>query len=135
MAAPAVQLAPGEVDIPENRLAWRAPDGSAIALTVVARGDHLVVRAFTATDAYDVTKPELSDSPGSLHLTKTGAAFVEEMVVGREPEVGALSACWITRIEWVHANKQLAAIDTWSCDESEQQKPCQFPAWAEEVKP
>jgi hypothetical protein len=129
--APEVKLAPGEADT-DGRLVWMTPDGSTITLALIARGEQFFVRAYTPSGSYDVTEPDAGDSPGVLRITKTGVAWVEEMVVGREPEVGAISAYWITRLEWVPSKKQLAAIDTWSCDESEQQKPCEFPDWAKE---
>jgi hypothetical protein len=133
--APEIKLAPGEQDDPDDRMIWQAPDGSTIALTIVNRDDEVVVRAFTAAGAVDVTKPSEPGGEGDVLVrTKTGLMLVSTDIVGRAPEVGALTLFTITRLEWNAAKKQLAATETWSCDESEVEE-CHRPAWAKEVTP
>ena len=124
-----VALGAGETVAAE--LAWPAGGGT-VTLAAVARGDEIVIRAFTAAGATEVTRTTVFHGETSLRLGTGGAAiFAVETLLGRVAGVGAIFQYEVARLEWDAAAGAPVVRETWSCSEDDTDGSCERPAWAE----
>ncbi len=112
---------------------WDRPGGG-VRLAAITRGDQVVLRAFTAHGAIDVTPAEPEADLGyALRGAATGDAMLFQTFarVGRAPGVGVLLAYTTMRIE-AAADGTPRVTQTWRCDEAQAAGgECTPPAWAE----
>jgi hypothetical protein len=105
-----------------------------VMLAVVQRGDEIMIRAYGAAGATDVSKRmPPGDLDNELELAENGAAvlFHSSSLSGRVEGVGALLAYDYTRIVWDAGKLAPVVRETWSCDETDTPNGiCNLPAWA-----
>lgn len=137
-----VVLAAGELLAPvaggsRNQQTWHVPGGP-IELATIQRGDQVVLRAFTANGAFDVTAPNKVGLDNAVVVVDDGTAVLLQQRSHLRPSPSTpdtmLSRYTVTRINWDESASKPILGETWSCDETDDD-PCLPPSWADDNNP